>query len=158
MTMTANGLAKLLEELGELAQITAKKLAFMDTDEHPDGKGSMRVRMQEEMGDVRAAIDFVTETFGLDSLTISRRANVKLTMFRYWHAEGTHPTCNICRRPLNQPFKRDTIDCGGDCVRCMALSDDPDCLETMREVEPDNPRWADHDADSSPDAPPPVAD
>jgi hypothetical protein len=29
MTMTANGLAKLLEELGELAQVTATKLAYV---------------------------------------------------------------------------------------------------------------------------------
>lgn len=74
------------------------------------------------------------------------------------HAEGTHPTCNICRRPLNQPFKRDTIDCGGDCLRCMAEAGDPACIEDMREVEPNNPRWADPDADSSPGAPQPVAD
>lgn len=42
MPMTANGLAKLLEELGELSQVAAKKLAYFHTDEHPDGAGSKK--------------------------------------------------------------------------------------------------------------------
>ncbi len=37
MAMTANGLTKLLEELGELAQVAAKKQAYFHTDAHPDG-------------------------------------------------------------------------------------------------------------------------
>lgn len=57
-TLRANGLAKLLEELGELSQVCAKKLAYYHTDEHPDGAGSLRERMQEEIADVAAAMLF----------------------------------------------------------------------------------------------------
>lgn len=88
MAMTANGLAKLLEELGELAQITAKKLAYFHTDEHPDGAGSLRERMEQEMGDVKAAIAFVQEQFDLDPVEIDSRAEAKLARFREWHNDG----------------------------------------------------------------------
>lgn len=66
MPMAGDGLVKLLEELGELTQIAAKKLAYIGTDSHPDGCGGMVVRMEEEMADVRAASDFVQLRFGLD--------------------------------------------------------------------------------------------
>lgn len=43
--------------------------------------------------------------------------------------------CVICKRKLNQRGKPDTRDCGGDCLRCMAESGDPDCEETMKEIK-----------------------
>lgn len=92
MAMTANGLAKLLEELGELTQITAKKLAYFDTDEHPDGAGSLKERMEQEMGDVKGAIAFVQEQFDLDVVEIDTRAEMKLNRFREWHNDGFNGT------------------------------------------------------------------
>ena len=53
--------------------------------------------------------------------------------------------CNICRRPLDQPGHPDSLDCGGDCLRCMAQCHDPDAINAMREIEPDNPEWATQD-------------
>lgn len=88
MPMTANGLAKLLEELGELSQVAAKKLAYFHTDEHPDGAGSLKERMEAEMGDVMGAIDFVTITMGLNGHAIARRACDKLNTFQRWHADA----------------------------------------------------------------------
>ena len=87
MPMTAKGLAKLLEELGELAQVTAKKLAYFHTDEHPDGAGSLKDRMQKEMGDVSAAMTFVQQQFDLDRVAIEQRAGDKLALFQRWHAD-----------------------------------------------------------------------
>jgi len=55
-------------------------------------------------------------------------------------------TCNICGIQLNQARKPDTLDCGGDCLRCMAEFDDPECVEVMQELEPDNPKWKTDDA------------
>ena len=92
MPMTANGLAKLLEELGELAQVTAKKLAYFHTDEHPDGAGSLKDRMEQEMGDVIGAIDFVTITMGLNMHAIAKRACDKLNTFQRWHADPDNGT------------------------------------------------------------------
>lgn len=54
-------------------------------------------------------------------------------------------SCSICRRPLDLPDQPDTLNCGGDCLRCMAECHDPDALTAMREIEPDNPRWVEQD-------------
>lgn len=92
MTMTANGLAKLIEELGELSQVCGKKLAYYHTDEHPDGAGSLRERMQAEMGDVFAAISFVMDKLSLDEQAISDRAQRKLALFEKWDADDSNGT------------------------------------------------------------------
>lgn len=88
MPMTANGLAKLLEELGELAQVAAKRLAYFHTRDHPDGAGDLNERLQDEMGDVYAACGFVARQFGLDAGAIERRAWAKLATFERWHADA----------------------------------------------------------------------
>ena len=85
--MAARGLAKLIEECCELGQIAAKKQAFPDTDEHPDGKGSMKARLEDEIGDVAAAMFFVTHEFGLDADRILQRSDEKLALFNKWHKE-----------------------------------------------------------------------
>jgi NTP pyrophosphatase (non-canonical NTP hydrolase) len=90
MAMTANGLAKLLEELGELSQVAAKKLAYFHTDEHPDGAGSLKGRLEQEMGDVIGAIYFVADTMGLDVEAIARRRDEKLNRFHQWHADASN--------------------------------------------------------------------
>lgn len=82
--MTAKGLAKLAEELGELSTVVGKKLAFFHTDEHPDGAGSLKKRMEEEMGDVIAAIDLVATKLKLDTEYIHARASKKRETFRAW--------------------------------------------------------------------------
>ncbi len=83
MAMTARGLTKLIEECGELQQILGKKLAYWDTDIHPDGE-SLRDRMIEEIGDVLAAIYFVVGEWGLDGL-VDARVEQKLALFMSWH-------------------------------------------------------------------------
>lgn len=85
MTMAGNGLVKLVEELGELAQVAAKKLAYMNTDLHPDGK-SLKARMEEEMADVVAACIFVRGKFDLDEGIMNDRIAKKLALFEEWHA------------------------------------------------------------------------
>ena len=83
--MRCDGLAKLIEECGELvqiAEIAAKKQAYFDTDTHPDGKGSMKRRLEEEMADVMAACVFVAEKFGLDGEFLEARTQKKLALFK----------------------------------------------------------------------------
>lgn len=87
MTMSNNGLTKLMEECGELTAIAAKKVAFMHTDVHPDGAGSMKRRLEEEIADVLAAIGLVNDTFELDEQFVMTRAEQKLALFRKWHAD-----------------------------------------------------------------------
>lgn len=82
--MSNRGLSKLVEECGELCAIAGKKMAYMDTDDHPDGAGSMRRRMEEEIADVKAASTFVVQKFELDGDAINRRAAAKLKMYHEW--------------------------------------------------------------------------
>lgn len=89
--MHQNGLTKLIEECGELAQIAAKKSAYMDTDTHPDGAGSLKKRLEDELADVCAAGAFVIQTFGLDSERMKRRTALKLDTFQKWHREQQVP-------------------------------------------------------------------
>jgi NTP pyrophosphatase (non-canonical NTP hydrolase) len=88
MTMSCNGLAKLLEECGELVQIASKKLAYFHTDQHPDGAGSLQERMEDEMGDVLAAITFCIFSFGLNAERIQARTKMKLERFMAWHEDS----------------------------------------------------------------------
>jgi hypothetical protein len=54
--------------------------------------------------------------------------------------------CLICGTELNQPEDPGTVDCGGDCRRCMArVALDPDEIRAMREAEPGNPEWREDD-------------
>lgn len=84
MPMSNKGLNKLMEECGELTQIAAKKAAYPDTDYHPDGKGSMLDRLEEEIGDVLAACLFVATKFNLDREFICRRSQSKFDLFNEW--------------------------------------------------------------------------
>lgn len=85
MTMTAAGVAKLIEECGELQQILGKKLAYWTTDDHPDGLPIAR-RIEDEMADVGAAIYFVSRRLGLDRNRINQRQIDKIALFETWHA------------------------------------------------------------------------
>lgn len=105
MPMTANGLAKLLEELGELTQIAAKKLAYFHTDAHPDGAGNLSKRMQDEMADVAAAMGFVQHHLGLDRKAIERRACMKLALFEKWHLDPANGAdCFHAERQEEKPI------------------------------------------------------
>lgn len=85
--MAAAGVAKLIEECGELQQVLGKKLAWWDTDEpHWDGT-ILRDRLVEEMGDVKAAINFVALQLGLDLEAIDRRRKQKAILFGTWQEQ-----------------------------------------------------------------------
>jgi NTP pyrophosphatase (non-canonical NTP hydrolase) len=87
MPLTANGLVKLLEECGELVQIIGKKLAYWTTDDHPDGQGGIKARLENEIADVLGAIDVVIEGHHLDRDWIEHRRAGKAELFRRWRDE-----------------------------------------------------------------------
>ena len=91
MPMLHNGLAKLSEESGELLQVAGKMLQYplLQTSgnmTHPDGT-NLRERLQEEMGDLKAAIDFVGGKLELDSQAVTDRWAAKLKLFKQWDSE-----------------------------------------------------------------------
>jgi NTP pyrophosphatase (non-canonical NTP hydrolase) len=83
MAMAMNGLAKLIEELGELGQVIGKKLAAGERDDHPDGKGSLKIRLQDEIADVTAACEFVIRTHNFNA-----KAILKLTEREFNRRDG----------------------------------------------------------------------
>lgn len=78
------GLFKLIEECGECQQTAGKIAAFPDTDEHPDGCGSLRQRLQNELADVIAAAQHVAMANDLDMIAIMDRRDRKLELFAKW--------------------------------------------------------------------------
>lgn len=77
------GVAKLIEECGELQQVLGKLGAYPDG-EHPDGSNLVG-RLHDELADVLAAIDFVAVVNDLDGEAIMNRLLVKRERFQGWH-------------------------------------------------------------------------
>lgn len=94
MTMTANGLAKLAEELGELQQVVGKMLAYGAGD-HPDGGIELLNRFENESADVTAAMTFVAQQFGANGEAVKQRAATKLMRFQQWHDDPSEPNFKI---------------------------------------------------------------
>lgn len=84
MGMHNKGLTKLVEECGELIQIAAKKMAYMNTDKHPDGNGSLKHRLEDEMADVMAICEFVSLKLNLDENYVLERARKKRELYKKW--------------------------------------------------------------------------
>ncbi len=90
MSMSHEGLTKLMEECGELIQAAAKMLAlqqdFPGQTIHWD-RSDVRKRIEEEMGDVLGAIEFVIEKKDLSASSVFNRSQDKLAVFRGWDAK-----------------------------------------------------------------------
>lgn len=94
MSLSFDGLVKLIEEtgelikeVGELQQVAAKKIAYFHTDDHPDGNGSLKHRLEDEIADVLAIATFVKDEFHLNETRITNRIAQKLDVYRQWHKE-----------------------------------------------------------------------
>lgn len=86
MAMPNGGLIKLMEELGELTQAAAKRLA-VSGEAYYDGT-ILDQRMEDEIGDVTAIIQYVTENLGLSDHDIQARVTSKYQLYRKWEKEG----------------------------------------------------------------------
>ncbi len=85
--MAAQGLAKLVEECGELIQVAGKRLAYFHTDQHPDGGPPLSERLENEIADVIAACLFVIDVQELDLDRITKRQCAKMALFHEWHID-----------------------------------------------------------------------
>lgn len=85
MAMKSKGLVKLMEECGELTQVAAKRAAY-PRGKHPDEyrERPLNQRIEEEMGDVMAAIRFVAGKLDLNWTEILRRSVKKHARFQQW--------------------------------------------------------------------------
>ena len=93
---TWGGISKLTEECGEVVQVCGKLLGSFGNPMHFDGT-DLRDRLESELGDLLAAIDFVlfVNVGRLDAARVEARRRVKLATFMEWHSkrrkEEGHP-------------------------------------------------------------------
>lgn len=81
------GISKLIEEAGEVQQVCGKLLGTGGERAHWDGS-DLKLRLEEEIADLQAALLFVQTSNGLDRLRIEKRAEEKLIKFLEWHESG----------------------------------------------------------------------
>lgn len=85
-----HGCHKLNEECGELVQLFGKLGAF-PAGAHPDGKGELSTRLEEELGDVLAAISyFIGANPVISMLRVNERMQDKHAKFCEWGLDGLH--------------------------------------------------------------------
>lgn len=83
------GISKLVEEAGEVVQVCGKLFATYGEIAHWEGS-DLRTRLEEEIGDVLAAVEFVIEKNPILSREkIQVRRAEKLALFRTWHLYKT---------------------------------------------------------------------
>lgn len=80
------GLSKLIEEAGETQQVCGKLIGSGGNPAHWDGS-DLKIRLEEEIGDLIAACNFVIARNGLDRDAIDRRVQKKVVRFDDWHDE-----------------------------------------------------------------------
>jgi hypothetical protein len=80
------GISKLIEEMGEAQQVCGKLLGTDGEEEHWDGS-NLRIRLEDELADLQAAIDFVIIKNHLDSSRVHARVIAKQMTFNVWHTD-----------------------------------------------------------------------
>ena len=81
------GLSKVIEEMGELGQVLGKLIGSGGQLDHFDGT-NLGTRMIEEIGDLRAALDYFTTANGLPERALAERTARKRALFQRWHDEA----------------------------------------------------------------------
>lgn len=86
MSMSHKGLAKLIEECGEVIQVGGKVLQVGSIDSK-HWSGVLRTMMEDEIADLQAAIEYVIEQNSLNKIKIGVRRARKLKKFKSWDKE-----------------------------------------------------------------------
>lgn len=85
------GVSKLTEECGEVLQVTGKLMGTQGKVEHWDGEGNLDRRLEAELGDLLAAIEFICQHCPINRETVIARAHQKFELFNEWHRRQTQP-------------------------------------------------------------------
>jgi NTP pyrophosphatase (non-canonical NTP hydrolase) len=81
------GYCKVLEECGELTTVLGKLGPYPDGN-HPDGKGDLIRRLEDEIADVIASTTYFAENNGLDLEYIKARLQMKKKTYAEWVLTG----------------------------------------------------------------------
>lgn len=87
------GVAKLVEECGEVLQIAGKLITVNGENNYWEGR-DIHQEFSEELADLLAAVTFTIDRSGLDQGEIYERATMKLARFKRWHETGDDPREN----------------------------------------------------------------
>lgn len=79
-----HGLLMLVRACGGMNQLLGKIAAFPEGDEHPDGEGNLKGRLEVAVADLAAITLHVAAANGLDQDHIELRGDDKLDKFRTW--------------------------------------------------------------------------
>jgi NTP pyrophosphatase (non-canonical NTP hydrolase) len=85
------GLSRLAEEAAEVLQVVGKIIGGGGDDIHDDGT-DLRESLQDELGDLRAAIDYVVRKNCLDWDAVNRRRDTKRTLYEREEGRGSART------------------------------------------------------------------
>lgn len=91
------GVAKFTEETGEALKEIGKIQGIGHMGNHWDGKGELKTRLENELADVWASIDYLTQENGLDKERMKKRSKAKMKKFMTWHTNiraGRSPNDN----------------------------------------------------------------
>jgi NTP pyrophosphatase (non-canonical NTP hydrolase) len=80
------GISKLIEEAGEVIQVCGKLIGSRGDPHHWDGS-NLKLRLEDELGDLVAAVGFVIERNGLNEDAVERRSIEKHKLFWEWQGE-----------------------------------------------------------------------
>lgn len=80
------GISKLTEEAGEVLQVCGKLIGTGGNPSHWDGT-DLRQRLEDELGDLLAAISFVVKHCNLNRERVFGRSAEKFSKFEQWHKE-----------------------------------------------------------------------
>ena len=86
MPMPNNGLTKLTEEAAELISAAAR-LSTWPNEKRPGDDADLKEELINEMGDVLAAIGFVSTKLNIDLNKVLARRNAKLGLYHRWDRE-----------------------------------------------------------------------
>jgi len=76
-------MTKTIEECGELIQVLAKKISYIQ-DGHKYADENIDSKIEEEIGDVMAGIRYIIMSLDLDPETIDARMNKKYKKYENW--------------------------------------------------------------------------
>lgn len=86
-TQAWRGMYKVIEEAGELLQELGK-LGPFPSGAHPDGKGNLKDRIEDELADLQAACAYFAVINKLDIQKMKARTSMKIERFNRWGLTG----------------------------------------------------------------------
>jgi hypothetical protein len=90
------GLSRLIEEAGEVLQVAGKIIGTGGAHTAYDGT-PLRLALVMELGDLKAAIEYVIRVNELDPVAVNQRRDRKSSLYGRWHQAGREAAAQAAR-------------------------------------------------------------